>query len=105
MLKILREAYSELSRQASLSITNSRSLLKLMSIELVMPSNHLWSPEAAVSPEHHCLLEHHSMLDTRLLCYCLQDATVPRALSLLDRSLSWTPLSPEHHCTQYTTVF
>ena len=28
-------------RQASLSITNSRSLLKLMSIELVMPSSHL----------------------------------------------------------------
>ena len=27
--------------QASLSITNSRSLLKLMSIEWVMPSNHL----------------------------------------------------------------
>ena len=32
--------------QASLSITNSQSLLKLMSIELVMPSNHLilWHP-------------------------------------------------------------
>ena len=29
------------ARQASLSITNSRSLLTLMSIELVMPSNHL----------------------------------------------------------------
>ena len=29
------------ARQASLSISNSRSLLKLMSIELVMPSNHL----------------------------------------------------------------
>ena len=29
------------ARQASLSITNSRSLLKLMSIELVMPSNHI----------------------------------------------------------------
>ena len=29
------------ARQASLSITNSRSLLKLMSIQLVMPSNHL----------------------------------------------------------------
>ena len=28
------------AHQASLSITNSRSLLKLMSIELVMPSNH-----------------------------------------------------------------
>ena len=27
--------------QASLSVTNSRSLLKLMSIELAMPSNHL----------------------------------------------------------------
>ena len=29
------------AHQASLSITKSRSLLKLMSIELVMPSNHL----------------------------------------------------------------
>ena len=29
------------ARQAHLSITNSQSLLKLMSIELVMPSNHL----------------------------------------------------------------
>ena len=29
------------ARQASLSITNSRSLLKFMSIKLVMPSNHL----------------------------------------------------------------
>ena len=27
--------------QASLSITNAQSFLKLMSIELVMPSNHL----------------------------------------------------------------
>ena len=30
-----------IARQASLSITNSQSLLKLISIELVMPSNHL----------------------------------------------------------------
>ena len=29
------------THQATLSLTNSRSLLKLMSIELVMPSNHL----------------------------------------------------------------
>ena len=29
------------ARQASLSVTNSRSLPKLMSIELLMPSNHL----------------------------------------------------------------
>ena len=34
------------ARQASLSITNSQSLLKLVSIELVMPSSHLilWCP-------------------------------------------------------------
>ena len=34
------------THQASLSITNSQSLLKIMSIELVMPSNHLilWHP-------------------------------------------------------------
>ena len=32
---------STAARQASLSITNSRSLPKLMSIELVMPSKHL----------------------------------------------------------------
>ena len=31
----------QLLRQGSLSITNSRSLLKLMSIESVMPSNHI----------------------------------------------------------------
>ena len=29
------------ARQASLSVTNSRSLLRLMSIESVMPSNHI----------------------------------------------------------------
>ena len=29
------------ARQASLSITNSQSLLKLMSIESILPSNHL----------------------------------------------------------------
>ena len=31
------------AHQASLSTTNSQSLLRLMSIELVMPSNHLWT--------------------------------------------------------------
>ena len=40
------------ARQASLSITNSRSLLRLMSIELVMPSNHLilWCPLLLLPP-------------------------------------------------------
>ena len=37
---ILRDPWTA-KRQASLSITNSRSLLQLMSIELVMPSNYL----------------------------------------------------------------
>ena len=32
------------ARQAYLSITNSQSMLKLMSIDLVMPSNHLILP-------------------------------------------------------------
>ena len=36
------------AHQASLSITNSQSLLKLMSIESVMPSNHLLL--ASISP-------------------------------------------------------
>ena len=50
------------AHQASLSITNSRSLLKLMSIELVMPPNHFTlcqlllllpsRPENTPSPEH-----------------------------------------------------
>ena len=37
----LRPSESHAARQASLSITNSRSLLKLMPIESVMPSSHL----------------------------------------------------------------
>ena len=39
------------ARQATLSITNSQSLLKLISIESVMPSNHL----ASVIPFFSCL--------------------------------------------------
>ena len=39
------------AQQASLSITNSRSLLKFMSIELVMPSNHL----SSIVHSHSCL--------------------------------------------------
>ena len=37
----LRPHERQAARQASLSITNSRNLLKLMSIELVMPSKYL----------------------------------------------------------------
>ena len=46
------------ARQASLSITNSWSLLKLMSIELVMPSNHL--------------ILHHPLLLLPSICHMIQ---------------------------------
>ena len=43
------------ARQASLSITNSWCLLKLMSIEMVMPSKHLIlsSPSPALNLSQH----------------------------------------------------
>ena len=40
-VQLLSHIWLSAARQASLSFTNSQSLLKLMSIELVMPSNHL----------------------------------------------------------------
>ena len=49
------------AHQASLSITNSQSLLKLMSTESVMPSNHLIlsppSPPAFSLSQHQGLLQ------------------------------------------------
>ena len=49
------------ARQASLSITNSRSLLRLTSIELVMLSNHLILPPpsslALNLSQHQCLFQ------------------------------------------------
>ena len=42
--------HSTAARQASLSITNSQSLLKLMSIESVMPCNHLILCRALLLP-------------------------------------------------------
>ena len=44
------------AHQASLSVINSQSLLKLMSIELVMPSNHL--PLSSPSPPAFNLAQH-----------------------------------------------
>ena len=45
--------------QASLSITNSQSLLKLRSMELVMPSNH--HPLSPLSPSAFHLSQHQSL--------------------------------------------
>ena len=47
------------AHQASLSITNSGSLLKLMSIELVMPSNHFILPSP--SPPAFNLSQHQGL--------------------------------------------
>ena len=68
------------ARQASLSITNSWSLLKLMSIESVMPSNHLSSP----SPPTFNLSLHQSLFQwvssshqvARVLAFQLQHQSV-----------------------------
>ena len=51
--------------QASLSITNSWSLLKLMSIESVMPSNHLiYYSQAHIytSTPYSCILKQHMLV-------------------------------------------
>ena len=47
--------------QASLSITNSWSLPKLMSIELVMPPNHLIHPLSSSSPPTFNLSQHQGL--------------------------------------------
>ena len=44
------------ARQASLSITNSQSLLRLMSIESVMPSNHLILCRPLLLPPSHSFI-------------------------------------------------
>ena len=67
------------ARQASLSITNSWSLSKLMSIELVMPSNHLIHchpllllpsifPSIRVFSNESVFLQHHSSKASILQC-------------------------------------
>ena len=56
--------------QASLSITNSRSLLKLVSIETVMPSNHLilcHPPLSSPSPPAFNLCQHQGLFKESVL--------------------------------------
>ena len=56
------------ARQASLSITNSQSLLKLMSIESVMPSH----PQSSPSPSIFNLSQHSSHQVAKVLEFQLQ---------------------------------
>ena len=70
------------ARQASLSVTNFWSLLRPMSIELVMPSNHLPSPPAPNPSQHQGLFQWVSSSHevTKLLEFQLQH-----------QSFQWTP--------------
>ena len=75
------------ARQASQSITNSRSLLKLMSIESVMPSNHLilCHPLPLASSQHNKNLRQ-IPTETCLTCLALLGSTCPALLKLLSLS-------------------
>ena len=70
--------------QASLSITNSQSLPKLISIESVMPSNHLSSP----SPLAFNLFQHQGLF--QWVNFSHQVAKVLE-FQLQHQSLQWTP--------------
>ena len=83
------------ARQAFLSITNSRGLLKLMSIKLVMPSNHLilghphlFSPSIFPSIR---VFSNESVLHTRYPKYWVSASTSVLPMNTQDWSpLGWT---------------
>ena len=87
--------------QASLSITNSRSLLKLMSIELVMPYNHL-----ITLPKKVCLFK--AMVFPVVMCGC-ESWTIKKAecwrIDAFElwcwRKLLWVPWTAR---TPYQTI-
>ena len=80
------------AHQASLSITNSRSSLKLMSIELVMPS----STSSFVVPLSSCpqsLPASESFPMSQLLAWCGQSIGVSASASVLPMNTQdWAPL-------------
>ena len=90
MVKVLRSSVQLLSHirlfvtawtaahQASLSITNSHSLLKLMSIESVMPSHHLSHPLLSPTPPAFNLSQHQS----QFFAFCGQSIRVSASVSV-----------------------
>ena len=79
------------ARQASLSITNTRSSLKLMSIKSVMPSSHLilCRPLLLLPP---ALPASESFPMGQLFAWCGQSAGVSALASLLPKkSQGWSP--------------
>ena len=90
------------ARQASLSITNSRSLLRLTSIESVMPSSHLIllspSPPAFNPSQHQSLFQwvNSSHEVAKILEFQLQHHSFQRntRVDLLQNGLVGSPCSP-----------
>ena len=79
------------ARQASLSITNFRSLLKLMSIESVMPSNHLSVILFSSHPQS--LLASGSFPRSQLFAWGGQSIRVSASASVLPvNTQDWSPL-------------
>ena len=74
------------ARQASLSITNSLSLLKLMSIESVMPSNHLILCCPLFSPAFN-LAQHQGLFKW---VSCLYQVAKVLEFQLQHQSFQWT---------------
>ena len=79
--------------QASLSITKSRSLLKLMSIELVMPSSHLllYRPLLLLPPVPHSIRDSFPM--SQFFAWGSQSIGVSASTSVLPMNIQdWSPL-------------
>ena len=78
------------AHQASLSITNSQSLLKLMSIESVMPSNHLILCRPLLLPSIFPSIRVFS--NESALCMTLQSIGVSASTSVLPMNIQdWFP--------------
>ena len=87
------------TRQTSLSIINSQSLLRLMSIQSVMPSNHLITISSSVIPFSSCLQSFpasRSFQMSQLFTSCGQSIGVSASASVLPMNiqdsfpLGWT---------------
>ena len=81
------------ARYASLSITNSRSLLKLMSIEPVMPSNHLILCHPSPSPPAFNLSQHQGLFQWVSSASGGQSIGISASASVFPMNIQdWSPL-------------